>query len=147
MKPGLAADILAAVATLHQGDREQACDQLEAIWARVDPDDYFHRCVVAHYLADAQSDPAEELRFDLLALSAARRADPNDFDGRFPGLTLVGFMPTLHLNLATDYERVGELTLARMHATEAREALAKVPVGPAGDTARAALARLTRRLG
>lgn len=76
MKPGLAADILAAVATLHHGDREQARDQLEAIWARVEPDDYVHRCVVAHYLADAQTDPAEELRYDLLALSAASAALP-----------------------------------------------------------------------
>ncbi|MBV8756497.1 MAG: hypothetical protein JO257_04450 [Deltaproteobacteria bacterium] len=147
MKPGLAADILAAVSTLHRGDREQAHEELEAIWARVDPDDHFHRCVVAHYLAEAQSDPAEELRFDILALAAARRAEPAEFDGRFPGLTLVGFLPTLHVKLATAYERVGELTLARLHATEAKDALAKVPVGPAGDVTRAVLARLNRRLG
>ena len=147
MKPGLSADILAAVATLHRGDRDQARGELEAIWARVEPDDYFHRCVVAHYLADAQSDPAEELRYDLLALSAARRATPAEFDGRFPGMTLAGFFPSLHLNLAADYERVGEFTLARMHAAEARAASAALPPTQLGDLTRDAIARITRRLG
>lgn len=147
MKPGLAADILAAIATLHRGEREQAQEELEAIWARVDPDDHFHRCVVAHYLADAQTDPAEELRFDQLALAAARRAQPSDFDGRFPGMTLASFFPSLHLNLAADYERVGELTLARMHAAEAQAASAALPSSQLGDLTRDAIARITRRLG
>lgn len=147
MKPGLAADILAAIATLHRGHREQARDELEAIWARVEPDDHFHRCVVAHYLADAQVDPAEELRFDLLALAAARRAQPADFDGRFPGVALATFLPSLHLNLAADYERVGELTLARMHAAEARDASSALPGTQLGELTRDAIARITRRLG
>ena len=147
VKPGLAADILAAVATLHRGERDQARDELEALWARVDPDDQFHRCVVAHYLADAQGDPAEELRFDQLALAAARRAAPADFDGRFPGVTLASFLPSLHLNLAADYERVGELTLARMHAAEAAESSRALPASPLGDLTRDAIARITRRLG
>lgn len=61
MKPGRIADILAAIATLHSGDRERA------------------------------RDPVEELRWDQIALVA-------------------------------DYERLGELTLARMHAAEAADA-------------------------
>ena len=147
MKPGLSADILAAVATLHRGERDQGRDELEAIWARIEPDDYFHRCVVAHYLADAQSDPAEELRYDQLALAAARRATPAEFDGRFPGMTLASFFPSLHLNLAADYERVGEITLARMHAAEAKAASAALPPTQLGDLTRDAIARITRRLG
>lgn len=147
MKPGVSADILAAVDTLHRGDVDRARAELEAIWARVDPDDRFHRCVVAHYLADAQEHPIEELRYDVLALAAARGATAGEFDGRFPGVTLSGFLPSLHLNLAASYERVGELTLARVHAHEAAEAAARVPQTDLGELTRKAIERIARRLG
>ena len=147
MKPGLSADILAAVDTLHRGDVDRARSELEAIWARVNPDDRFHRCVVAHYLADAQEHPAEELRYDVLALAAARSATAAEFDDRFPGVTLGGFLPSLHLNLAASYERVGELTLARVHAHEAAEAAARLPPTDLGELTRKAIERIARRLG
>jgi hypothetical protein len=143
VKPGRTADILAAVATLHSGDRAAARDQLGAIWAHIDPDDRFHRCVVAHYLADAQTDAVEELRWDQLALAAATGASPAEFDDRFPGITLASFLPTLHLALAADYERLGELTLARVHAAEAADA---ARVLPDGDLTRLAIDALGRRL-
>ena len=63
------------------------------------------------------------------------------------GVTLAVFMPSLHLNLAADYERVGELTLARVHATEAAEASRALPASPLGDLTRDAIARINRRLG
>lgn len=147
MKPGLTADILAAIANLQAGHRDRARLQLEAIWARVDPDDLFHRCITAHYLADAQEDAGEELRWDALAMTAARRASPAEFDGRFPGVTLATFMPSLHLNLAASYERVGELTLARVHAAEAKETAAALPSTDIADLTRKAIDRLNRRLG
>ena len=143
MKPGRTADILAAIAKLHSGDRETARDQLGAIWAHIDQDDRFHRCVVAHYMADAQTDPVEELRWDQIALAAATGASPAEFDDRFPGVTLASFKPSLHLALAADYERLGELTLARMHAAEAADA---ATVLPDGDLTRAAIDALGRRL-
>jgi hypothetical protein len=143
VKPGRIADILAAIATLHSGDRERARDQLGAIWAHVDLDDRFHRCVIAHYMADAQTDPVEELRWDQIALAAAIGASPAEFDDRFPGVTLASFLPSLHLALAADYERLGELTLARMHAAEAADA---ARVLPDGDLTRAAIDALGRRL-
>ena len=147
MKPGLSADILAAIDTLHRGDVDRARAELEAIWARVDPDDRFHRCVVAHYLADAQQHPAVELRYDVLALAAARGATAAEFDDRFPGVTLGGFLPSLHLNLAASYERVGELTLARVHAGEAAEAAARLPQTDLAELTKRAIERIARRLG
>ncbi|MFT2016802.1 hypothetical protein ACMA1D_13285 [Streptomyces sp. 796.1] len=58
---------------LHRGgDREEARNRLAALWQEVGPDgDSLHRCTLAHYLADTQDDPADELAWDLRALAAA----------------------------------------------------------------------------
>ncbi|MEV5593755.1 hypothetical protein [Streptomyces sp. NPDC052496] len=61
---------------LHRGgDREEARNRLGQLWAEVGPDgDPFQRCTLAHYLADTQDDPADELGWDLTALETAREA-------------------------------------------------------------------------
>ncbi|MFD3872392.1 hypothetical protein [Streptomyces sp. NPDC058623] len=61
-----------AVILLHAGDREEARNRLGAIWSEIGEDgDSLHRCTLAHYMADAQDDPADELAWDLRALTAA----------------------------------------------------------------------------
>lgn len=85
---------MALIARLQAGDRAAARAGLLALAGELAPDDHFHRCVLAHHLADAQDDPAEELRWDLVALEAARGAPPEAFDGRFPGVSLAGFLPS-----------------------------------------------------
>lgn len=56
----------------HAGDREEAQQRFAALWEEIGPHaDPLHRCTLAHYMADTQQDPAEELRWDLLALEAA----------------------------------------------------------------------------
>ncbi|MET9295059.1 hypothetical protein [Streptomyces sp. NPDC003077] len=61
---------------LHRGgDREEARNRLRALWEEVGPrGDPFHRCALAHYLADTQDDPLDELHWDLMALDAAERS-------------------------------------------------------------------------
>lgn len=58
---------------LHRaGDREEARNRLSALWHEIGPQgDAFHRCTLAHYMADTQDDPRDELDWDLRALEAA----------------------------------------------------------------------------
>lgn len=137
------AELMAAIELLHSGAGSAA---LEAVWAEIEPDDRFDRCVAAHYLADAQSDPREELRWDELALAAATDAAPEEFSDVIPGVTLASFLPSLHLNLAADYERLGDLPRARAHAAAAMQAASALPATELGELTRQAIDRITRRL-
>ncbi len=66
----------------HGGDREEARERLLGLWAELGEDgDPLHRCTLAHYLADTQDDPTDELAWDLRALSAADELT----DGRHAG--------------------------------------------------------------
>lgn len=54
----------------HAGDREEARQRLLDLWAEIgEHGDPLHRCTLAHYLADTQDDPADELAWDLRALT------------------------------------------------------------------------------
>ncbi|WEV24041.1 hypothetical protein OYE22_01655 [Streptomyces sp. 71268] len=60
---------------LHRGgDREEARNRLGELWQELGvEDDTLHHCTLAHYLADTQDDPADELAWDLRALAVADR--------------------------------------------------------------------------
>ncbi|MEU7424729.1 hypothetical protein [Streptomyces sp. NPDC040750] len=128
----------------HAGDREEARSRLLDLWAEIGQDgDPLHRCTLAHYLADTQDDPSDELAWDLRALSAAeelaegRGGDP---------LSVRGFFPSLHLNLAADYAKLGRVTAARSHLRRARTTASDLSDDGYGDGVRAAIGRLESRL-
>ncbi|MGS2586671.1 hypothetical protein [Streptomyces hebeiensis] len=61
-----------AVILLHGGDREEARNRFGELWSEIgESGDALHRCTLAHYLADTQDDPGDELAWDLRALTAA----------------------------------------------------------------------------
>ncbi|MFF5565147.1 hypothetical protein ACFY7Z_30280 [Streptomyces sp. NPDC012623] len=61
-----------AAMLLHGGDREEARNRLGALWAEIgESGPPLHRCTLAHYMADTQDDPGDELAWDLRALTAA----------------------------------------------------------------------------
>ncbi|MFF3751996.1 hypothetical protein ACFYYH_16305 [Streptomyces sp. NPDC002018] len=61
-----------AVMLLHGGDREEARNRFGALWTEIgETGDPLHRCTLAHYMADTQDDPGDELAWDLRALTAA----------------------------------------------------------------------------
>lgn len=61
-----------AIMLLHGGDREEARNRFGALWSELGADgDALHRCTLAHYMADTQDDPGDELAWDLRALTAA----------------------------------------------------------------------------
>ncbi|MFC5766135.1 hypothetical protein [Actinacidiphila bryophytorum] len=135
------------VMLLHAGDRDEARNRFTALWAELgEQGDPLHRCTVAHYLADTQDDPEDELSWDLRALRAADTvaAEPAG-DERRAG-QVRGFYPSLHLNLAAAYARVGEDRLALSHLGLARKACGDLAQDAYGDGVRAAVGRLELRL-
>ncbi|MEV2246134.1 hypothetical protein [Streptomyces sp. NPDC049970] len=77
-----------AIMLLHAGDREEARNRFGTIWSEIgEYGDDLHRCTLAHYMADTQDDPGDELAWDLRALTAAeglaeRPAGDHRHDGR-----------------------------------------------------------------
>ncbi|MFJ1747086.1 hypothetical protein ACIOJD_12710 [Streptomyces sp. NPDC088116] len=61
-----------AAMLLHGGDREEARNRFGELWTEIgEAGDPLHRCTLAHYMADTQDDPGDELAWDLRALTAA----------------------------------------------------------------------------
>ncbi|MFE9027769.1 hypothetical protein ACFYOA_16100 [Streptomyces iakyrus] len=128
----------------HAGDREEARHRYLGLWAEIgEHGDPLHRCTLAHYLADTQDDPADELAWDLRALTAAEEAR----DESVAVAAVIAIYPSLHLNLADDYLGLGRRDAARTHLRWAREAAAALADDSYGEGVWAAIARLESRLG
>ncbi|WP_274028890.1 hypothetical protein [Streptomyces sp. MMBL 11-1] len=154
-----------AIMLLHGGDREEARNRFGALWSELGADgDALHRCTLAHYMADTQDDPGDELAWDLRALTAAeglRTAEERDGgDGPDGGEGRGGtrsaehrdtpavraFYPSLHLNLAADYLKLQRPDSARIHLRRAREAAESLADDGYGGGVRAAIDRLELRM-
>ncbi len=155
---------------LHRaGDREEARNRLSALWHEIGPQgDAFHRCALAHYMADTQDDPQDELDWDLRALEAAegfvteRREDtvpaagepgmaavPGEGPGTryHPLVALSAFFPSLHLNIAADYAALDRPADARAQLLRARASVNALADGEYRQGLRDAIARLELQLG
>ncbi|MFF1925676.1 hypothetical protein ACFVW8_34515 [Streptomyces sp. NPDC058221] len=136
---------------LHGGDREEARNRFGLLWAEIGEDgDALHRCTLAHYMADTQDDPGDELAWDLRALTAARALTEERVAEHRDALAVRAFYPSLHLSLAADYMKLQRPAAARIHLDRARDASGVLADGGAddgyGDGVRAAIGRLERRL-
>jgi hypothetical protein len=132
----------------HGGDREEARSRFLDLWAELGEDgDPLHRCTLAHYLADTQDEPADELAWDLRALTAAEEL-VGDRLARHGGAPAArALYPSLHLNLAADYVKLGQADAARTHLRRARAAAVALADDGYGDGVRAAISRMELRLG
>ncbi|MGX5181432.1 hypothetical protein ACWKT5_01005 [Streptomyces avermitilis] len=131
----------------HAGDREEARGRFLGLWAEIgDGGDPLHRCTLAHYLADTQDDPVDELAWDLRALSAAEELTDARVAEDEDALAVRAFYPSLHLNLAADYVKLGRSDAARSHLRRARGAVGVLGDDSYGDGVRAAIGRLELRL-
>ncbi|MCT9080226.1 tetratricopeptide repeat protein [Streptomyces fulvoviolaceus] len=132
----------------HAGDREEARHRFLDLWAEIGEDgDPLHRCTLAHYMADAQDDPADELAWDLRALTAAEELTDDRLAEHEGALAVRSLYPSLHLNLAADYVKLGRSEAARTHVRRARGAADALGDDRYGDGVRAAISRLELRLG
>ncbi|MFB7247120.1 hypothetical protein CW362_26310 [Streptomyces populi] len=136
-----------AVMLHHAGDREEARGRFLDLWGEIGDDgDALHRCTLAHYMADTQDDPADELAWDLRALSAAEELTDGHAAEPHGSLAVRAFYPSLHLNLAADYAKLGRSEAARTHLLRARGAADVLADDRYGDGVRAAIGRLELRL-
>ncbi|MFD5627383.1 hypothetical protein [Streptomyces sp. NPDC127072] len=136
-----------AIMLHHGGDREEARDRFLGLWSEIGEDgDALHRCTLAHYMADTQDDPSDELAWDLRALSAAEELTDGRIAEHHESLAVRAFYPSLHLNLAADYVKLGRTSAARTHLRRARGAVGSLGDDGYGNGIRAAIGRLELRL-
>ncbi|WP_308115673.1 hypothetical protein [Rhodococcus sp. BP-241] len=115
--------IAAAVTEGRSGNVDEARRQLLALWQDIGVDgDPLHRCSLAHYLADLYEDPARALTWDIRALDAAYAVTDHRTQNHHAGLHIAGFFPSLHLNLADNYCKLGSFDAAREHIDAAKDA-------------------------
>lgn len=132
--------IVAAVTTARGGDDNSARESLLTIWHQIGVGgDAFHRCTLAHYLADLYAEPAESLVWNVRALDAADSLSDERVQHHAAELQVAGFYPSLYLNLADDFRRLGVFEAADEYAQLARRHVPALPDGPYGDTIRSAI--------
>src|SRR5690348_685792 len=136
------ARIVAAVELGRGGARDAARRDLEAVWDGI-ADDAFHRCVAAHFLADLQDDPRDELRWDERALEAVAAVTDERAREYDASLQVRGFLPSLHLSLADDHRRLGDADRARVFLDQARAVSDVLGEDPYGATVRDAMEKIT----
>nr|WP_050776851.1 hypothetical protein [Streptomyces sp. SPB074] len=111
-----------AVAEGRTGGIVSARRKLLDLWSRIGvTGDPLHRCSLAHHLADLHEDPAQALAWDVRALDAADAVTEQRVQEHHAGLHIAGFYPSLHLNLADDYRRLGSFDAAAEHISAGKE--------------------------
>ncbi|WP_019929635.1 hypothetical protein [Nocardia sp. BMG111209] len=136
-----------AVTAGHRGDPARAHADLTALWERVGvTGDPLHRCTIGHYLADLCDDPAEALVWDIRALDAADALTDERAQQHDAGLSVAGFYPSLHLNLADNFRRLGSFPAARRHLDAARDRVGILADDGYGSTVRLGIEHLEEAL-
>ncbi|NKZ93720.1 hypothetical protein GS966_28750, partial [Rhodococcus hoagii] len=109
--------------------------------------DPLHRCTLAHYLADLHDDPAQALVWDVRALDAADGLTDDRARQHHASLEVRGFYPSLHLNLADNFRRLGSFDAARAHLDAAVGYLDALGADAYGAMIRAALDEVAADIG
>lgn len=128
-----------------RGDQAEAREQMAALWEELEAGGLaYHRCLLAHFRADAQHELADELEWDLKALSIAEEAMEKGDD---PTLAAVKkFLPSLHMNLADDFRRQGDFRRAQRHIQQGMESGGELGIDRYGQTVRAELIRIESQI-
>jgi hypothetical protein len=130
------------------GEQAAGREQLMAVWDELGPDgDIFHRSVAAHYIADTQEDLQNELEWDLRALEAARSMTAERAENYPSAAAVRAFYPSLHLNLADDYRKLGDFETARRHADWGNELSVSLGLDAYGQSVRSGLVRVESQIG
>lgn len=112
------------------GHRDEAMRAFDPIGSELRARDLpLHLCVLSHHMADLQDDPAEELVWDLRALDAGRRACDADIGRVDESLTIAQLFPSLHLNCADAYLRLGDCASCAVHVQAGLAFLDELPNG------------------
>ncbi|MDQ7905039.1 hypothetical protein RB614_10955 [Phytohabitans sp. ZYX-F-186] len=131
-----------------QGQRDAARDVFARIWEEIggEQGDPLHVCVLAHSMADVQDDVHQELIWDQRALAAADLLTDDRVAQAGVTLSVSGLYPSLHLNLADCYRKLGDLGRAREHLQRARAGIGALGDDGYGQLIKDGLDRLARQL-
>ncbi|MFD4369741.1 hypothetical protein [Rhodococcus sp. NPDC058521] len=136
--------ITRAVTAGRAGDVDEARRDLLDLWQAIGvAGDGLHRCALAHYLADLYGDPAQALAWDVRALDAADALTDSRVQQHQHNLRIAGFYPSLHLNLADNYRRLGSFTAAAEHIDQAQRCSLNLGNDPYGDMIRGAISEVS----
>jgi hypothetical protein len=135
------ATIYEGIALREQGRSPEAKALMETLVTDVESGgDAFAKVFLAHSLADVQENPEDELAWDLRALAfMAELSDQRALErGNAGGKNAL--LPSLHLNLAVDYRRLGDDANARRHFELGQAHLDALSDDEYGDSIRSAFA-------
>lgn len=136
-----------AVTDGRTGDVAAARRKLLDLWSAIGvTGDPLHRCSLAHYMADLHDDPAQALAWDVRALDAADATTEQRVRDHHAGLRIAAFYPSLHLNLADDYRRLGSFEAATEHIDAAGAHAPALPRDPYGDLLRGAIQQVAEAI-
>ena len=140
-------EIRSAFRLFWRGERTEGRGRLMQIWERLGAEgDVFHRSVTAHFLADTQDSMEAELEWDLRALEVAMSLDDRTAEAYPLTAMLRRFLPSLHLNLADDYRRMGDFEKARHHAALGNELSVGLGFDTYSQTVREGLVRVEAQI-
>ncbi|MDO9485372.1 MAG: hypothetical protein Q7K25_04850 [Actinomycetota bacterium] len=135
------AEILDAISLALGGERAAGQDRLLTVWMSSDDKQHAERCVLAHYLADLESDLSAEISWDECALVEFAEVD-NDALVAVGIAAAAAMAPSLHLNLGDGYLRAGRLAEARHQAQQGLACSGQLGDDGYGNLIRAGLDRL-----
>ncbi|MEU4532739.1 tetratricopeptide repeat protein [Micromonospora ureilytica] len=132
----------------HQGQREAARDLFAQIWDEIGGErgDPLHVCVLAHSMADVQEDVHQELVWDERALAAADLLTEDRVAQAGVPMSVAGLYPSLHLNLAECYRKLGDLDRARECLQRAQAGIGALGDDEYGQLVKGGLDRLVQQL-
>ncbi|WP_394618847.1 hypothetical protein JNUCC0626_07020 [Lentzea sp. JNUCC 0626] len=148
----MADDLMAKVTAIVQrgqaGERDAARAELESMWAEVEAGggDDFHRCVIAHFLADLQDGQRDELMWDERALAAVDGVSDERAQQFDQSLQVRGFLPSLYLSLAEDHRRLGDAASAHEFLEKAEAASDALGDDPYGELVKGIMGKVRQAL-
>jgi hypothetical protein len=140
-------DRIIAAITDKSGGAEGQRSRFQVLWDEIGADgDPLHRCTLAHYAADVETDPRQSLLWNRRSLDAAMLLSDARLKTTFPTLTVAGFRPSLHLNLAQDYFELGALEDATRELDAAEEDMTALSDDGYGAMVRLGIDRLREKV-
>lgn len=132
-----------------RGERGAARQVFVGLWEEIggEDGDAFHRCAIAHSMADVRDDVKEELHWDLAALDAAASLTDARATEAGVAVQVATFYPSLHLNLSECYRKLGDAQRARDHLRRGQASLGALPEGEYLTMIRDGFDRLAQLLG
>lgn len=123
-----------------RGEQTAARAEMAQLWKDLEDAPAYHRCVLAHFIADTQQAGAGELEWDLRALEIAQAALEAGDDPTAEAVEK--FLPSLHMNAADSLRKQSDFSRAAEHVEQGLRLSGNLGLGPYGQKVRAELIRI-----